>query len=536
MNLSSSLIPYPASVERAEGALLFFPEIAIAYAPPFQRSAELFAERVRANTGWPCPTHAIGAEGDALVQVRLVQDPAIANPEAYSLTIDDKAAQVTASGAPGAYYGMQTLLQLLPPAIFGDGIRAKIENNFEEKFGGIQEPLWQVPRVKIEDAPRFRWRGVMLDSSRHFQPIEWIQKFIDVLSQHKFNVFHWHLTDHQAWRVEIKKYPRLTEVGSKGSYSGTDANPFGIREEASKGRTYYTQVQIRALVAYAAERHISIMPEIDLPGHCQSVVTAYPELGITGPLTAFGQPEAVLNARPETLTFVRDVLTEVISLFPYPYLHVGGDEVDRSLWKNDLQTQERMRELGLADEGELGAWFINQMGEFLRGEGRKLVGYDEILEGNKLPPEATVMSWRSAEAATAAAELGHDSIMSQGPPLYFIRYQGTIGSEPVSNSGYLPLETLHQYDPVPKDMPKNLRGHLLGVQGHLWTEFMATIARLEYQAFPQICTLAEVAWSPLERPSYSDFLRRLVPHLRRLDCQDVGYRAPMEDLLERMQD
>jgi len=515
------LIPYPTNCRQNPGSFTLGEETRIIADAGFTAAAELIMERLRVPTSLPLVVNdgaSVGEEG----AIRFIEAPEIEDPEAYELRVDDGGVIIRASGAAGAFYGGQTMLQLLPPAIFDSVPRHEIK--------------WAMPQVEIEDRPRFKWRGAMLDSARHFQPVSFIRKFIDVLAQHKINVFHWHLVDDQGWRIEIKKYPRLTEVGSRRAE--TQLGHWFNKRRTSDGRPhegYYTQAEIAELVAYAAARHIQILPEIEMPGHAQAAVASYPELGLLPEAvpvsTIWGVHKTLFNTKPATFQFLEDVLDEVIALFPFEYLHVGGDEAVKFQWEESPETQAHIKELGLADEHELQCWFIRRMGEFLRTRNRKLVGWDEILEGG-LGEGATVMSWRGREGAIEAAAKGMDTVMCDHNFLYFDYYQGAEADELLAIGGNVTLEKIHSYRPISADeeSAEALAKHMIGLQAELWTEYIPTTSRLEYMTFPRMCAFAEVAWSGDGRPGYGHFLKRLAPHLSRLDGQDIRYRAPLEHM------
>jgi hexosaminidase len=419
---------------------------------------------------------------------------------------------------------VQTIRQLLPPDVFRDApLRAR-----------AGAAAWTMPAVRIEDAPRFRWRGAMLDVARHFMPKEFVKKYVDLLALHKMNTFHWHLTDDQGWRLEIKKYPRLTEVGSRrartmvGHRDRRDSTRW-VYDSVPHGG-YYTQDDVREVVAYAAARHITVVPEVEMPGHAVAAIAAYPELGVTGRPTAvlerWGISSNILNAEPSTMAFMQDVLGEVLTLFPSTYVHVGGDEADKTLWRADPRVQARIRALGLNDEHELQSWFIRQMDAFLAARGRRLLGWDEILEGG-LAPGATVMSWRGTAGGIAAARAGHDVVMAPSSHVYLDYYQSQDRArEPLAAQAYLPLDTVYAFEPVPAGLTRAEARRVLGAQGNLWTEYVPTPKQAEYMAFPRLSALAEVTWTSREEKDFADFGRRLEAHLRRLDALDVNYRRP----------
>jgi hexosaminidase len=517
-----ALIPQPQRCTLLdEAAFTLTAETVLVATGALAPTAQTLAARVRQATGWSLPVvSSLATAGDQPLIEFQPTATALPGNEAYALRVANRRVTISASTPAGAFYACQTFLQLLPPAIYGGAPRPELR--------------WTAPAVEIEDAPRFRWRGMMIDSARHFQPISHLKKFIDVMSQHKLNVFHWHLVDDQGWRIEIKKYPRLTQVGGRRreTVRGDVTNNCGGDGVPVEG--FYTQADIRDLVAYAAERHVQILPEIEMPGHAQAAVAAYPELGLLADARevscTWGIHETLFNTKPATFAFLQDALTEVIGLFPFEYLHIGGDEAVKKQWQEDAGTQAHMKALGLPDEEHLQSWFIRQIEAFLQQHGRRMVGWDEILEGG-LAKSATVMSWRGTEGAIAAAKLGNDAIMCANQSLYFNFHEtASPETEPLTYSLPLPLETVHAYEPIPAALTAEEARSIIGVQGQLWTEYIATTSRLEYMAFPRTCALAELAWSDKTRPAFADFVGRLRTHLRRLDVQDVRYRAPLEFL------
>ena len=436
--------------------------------------------------------------------------------EAYSLEITPERVLVKASTDNGFRFAIQTLRQMLPVAIFGTK--------------PAHEADWTLQCCKVNDAPRFGYRGLHLDVSRHFFPVEEVKKYLDILEMYKMNTFHWHLTDDQGWRIEIKKYPRLTEVGSMrngtmvghnwGEYDGI---PYG---------GYYTQEQIREVVTYAAERGITVIPEIDLPGHMLAAITSYPELGCTGgPYEVWqrwGVSDDVLCVgKEETFTFLENVLDEVMDLFPSTYIHIGGDECPKTRWENCPACQAKIRELGLKDdesfkaEHYLQSYVMERIEKYLNSKGRKIIGWDEILEG-KLSPNATVMSWRGSQGGIAATKAGHDAIMTPNSHFYFDYCQGKdAANEPLSIGGYLPLEKVYSYEPFTQDMDETAREHILGVQANLWTEYIHTPEHLEYMLLPRAAALSEVQWTQPEGKNLQRFIG-LIP--RMTDIYDLmGY-------------
>ncbi len=472
--------------------------------------ASQLAAALRTATGLTLP---LQDEADAPA-IQLTHNPALATElghEGYRLNVSANGVEIEAAGEAGLFYGGQTLLQLLPTQ--GEG---------------------HLPGVQITDVPRFGWRGLHVDVGRHFMPMAALKRMIDALALHKLNIFHWHLTEDQGWRLEIKKYPKLTEMGAwrKRTRVGHEYASDKSFDNVPHGG-FYTQDEARELVAYAAARHITVVPEIEMPGHAQAAVAAYPELGNadarpgTDPLDVcdhWGIQKHVFNAEDSTIAFLQDVLTEVMAIFPSPFIHVGGDECPKDEWKASPRAQARIRELGLADEHELQSWFIRQMDNFITQHGRRLVGWDEILEGG-LAPNATVMSWRGESGGITAAKAGHDVVMAPTTYVYFDYYQSADkANEPLAIKGLLELETVYGYEPIPAELTATEAQHVLGAQAQLWTEYIKTPAHLEYMAFPRLCALAEVLWSPAASKNYADFLIRLPAQLARLAAMGVNYR------------
>lgn len=510
------LVPQPSRIHSPEAPPFVLRSDTSLVAPPALHSAaEMLAARLRQATGWSFPIHANSDGGIGGIEFRLAPQ---SSTEGYALQVSAAGVRITAAAPAGAFYAGQTFLQLLPPAVFDAAPRPDLK--------------WEAPAAEIEDAARFRWRGLMVDSARFFQPIAALRKLIDVMAQHKLNVFHWHLVDDQGWRIEIKKYPRLTEIGAQRRETVRGHGALNLGGDGRPVAGFYTQEEVRDLVAYAAARHVAILPEIEMPGHAQAAVASYPELGLLaearGVSCNWGIHETLFNTRPATFAFLQDVLSEVIELFPFEYLHIGGDEAVKKQWKEDAATQAHMKSLGVHDEEHLQSWFIRQIETFLRSKGRRLVGWDEILEGG-LAQSATVMSWRGTEGAVAAARLGNDAIMCPNPYVYFDHYQTEgLASEPLAIGGNSSLQKVHSYEPIPAELAPEQARSIIGVQGQLWSEYIPTPSRLEYMAFPRACALAEVAWCAADRPDFAHFLQRLRVHLRRLDVQDVRYRAPLE--------
>ncbi len=473
------------------------------------QAAARFVELAAKTWGVALTAREGDAETGAIVLRRSQGHPA----DGYSLVVANDGATITAGDFGGLLYGGVTLWQLGAPATPGDA------------------PAVSIAATRIEDAPRFGWRGLMLDSARHYQSPEFIKRFIDWMAAHKLNVFHWHLTDDQAWRLEIKAFPRLTEIGAWRVPAGAAAQA-DIDPATGKPRLYggfYTQDTVREIVAYAQARNIVIVPEIDAPGHASAAVAAYPELGVTdAPGSAvptvpsdWGIYPTLFNTEDATLAFFGTVFDEVMDLFPGLYIHVGGDEAVKDEWKASPSTQARMAALGLHDEEELQSWFITQLEKTLNARGRRLIGWDEILEGG-LAPNATVMSWRGVEGAIEAARLGHDAVMTPGPTLYFDYRQSPDDGAP-GRSTSVSLRDIYDFDPTPDAMTPEQAKRVLGVQANIFTEHMRDESRVEYMTFPKASALAELAWTAHERLDWTGFRARLEPQLARYRALGIRY-------------
>lgn len=507
-----ALIPQPASCVPGTGAgCRLGPDSTIVAGWGTRPEAETLAGQLAATFGRALRVVDEGAAstGPAIVLRREVQPDA--GDEGYRLTADATGVVIAAPTATGLFRGGQTLLQLLPPSAPAGA---------------------EVPMVSISDRPRFAWRGAMLDPARYFLPVDDVLRFIEVMARHRLNRLHLHLTDDQGWRIEIRRYPELTRVGAWRS--GTVERHSLLKPQLYDGKPhggFYTQDDIRRIVAFAAERHITVIPEIELPGHGQAAIAAYPWLGNDGkscevrPL--WGVNPHIFNAEERTIRFLQDVLAEVIELFPSPWIHIGGDEAVKDEWKASPRIQERIRELGVGDEHGLQSYIIRRMDEFLTARGRRILGWDEILEGG-LSPNATVVSWRGFEGGIAAAKQGHDVIMASKTHTYFDYYQHPdVASQPLAIGGMLPLETVYAFEPVPPELTADQARHILGSQGQLWAEYIPGREHLEYMAFPRLCALAEVLWSPKEARDWAGFQRRLEVHRGRLDALGVRqFREP----------
>lgn len=458
-----------------------------------------------------------GPRDDDRIALRVDSGDRGLGDEGYRLQVSPAGADLHAATSRGLQRGIQSLRQLLPPQIMAGQ--------------PVRDGRWNMPGVRITDAPRFPWRGAHLDVSRHFMPAAFLHRYLDLLALHKFSIFHLHLTDDQGWRMEIRKYPRLTEVGAWRRESMT-----GYRSEQRYDGIphggFYTRDELRELVAHAARLGVTIVPEIDLPGHSQAAIAAYPELGNhpdrPGEVAReWGYGNDVLNVEDSTVRFFCDVLDEVMEVFPGPYVHVGGDECQKEPWRQSPRAQARMRALGLADEDELQSWFIRQLSDHITRAGRRLVGWDEIIEGG-LPAGATVMSWRGEEGGIAATRGGYDAVMAPESHTYFDWAQSDDPAEPVAigrpGERVTTLDKVYRYEPVPAVLEAAAAARVLGTQCQLWTEYVPTVQHAEYMAFPRACALAEVAWSPAASRDWEDFRARLDVHLGRLDVLGVGYR------------
>lgn len=518
--LASSLIPLPIKQEMERGYIVF---------PMIIRAGQDTSSRMENLTRYLAQTlleryklkmHISHFNQDTGISaIHLSVDNGLSTGhEGYIMKVDQDGIAISSQGYAGIFYGIQTLLQLLPSQGIGTKEPGKI----------------LIRRMTIEDYPRFSWRGMHLDVSRHFFPKEFIKKYIDILAMHKMNIFHWHLTDDQGWRIQIKKYPKLTEVGAWRE--DTRDRPWDYRQYPVKpGKPvyggYYTQDDIREIVQYACERYVTIVPEIEMPGHSWAALYAYPYLSCSGkpffvsPDVPFEFTDPYCAGKEETFRFLEDVLTEIIELFPSENIHIGGDECKKSPWEKCPKCRVRMQKEGLASGEELQSYFIRRVEKFLLSKGKKLVGWDEILEGG-LAPEATVMSWRGEEGGIQAARQGHDAIMTPAEVLYFSRKQD---EEPMlaEEDGFYALRNVYLYDPQPSILSESEAKHILGAQGCLWTEETQTPAIAEYKILPRLCALAEITWTAKERKNYANFLARLFYHYGRLDFLGANYYVPV---------
>ncbi len=436
-------------------------------------------------------------------------DPTLnSGKEGYHLIVDSKGITLEASAPNGLFYGIQTIIQLMPAG--------------KQKVSEVV-----LPSIEITDAPRFSWRGLHLDVGRHFMPKEFVLKFIDYMAMHKFNTFHWHLTEDQGWRIEIKKYPKLTEVGSKRKETLVG------HAEASKvydGIPYggfYTQEEVKEIVNYAAKRYITVVPEIEMPGHALAALASYPALGCTGGSYEVGTRWGIFDdvfcaGNDATFAFLQDVMDEIIPLFPGEYFHIGGDECPKKRWEKCPLCQKRMRDNGLKNEQELQSYFVQRIEKYLNGKGKRMIGWDEILDGG-LSPNATVMSWRGEEGGIAAAKQKHFVVMAPWNYCYFCLYQSDPKTEPLAIGGDLSLEKVYSYEPIPSTLSEADSKFILGAQGNVWTEYMKTPEMVEYMTYPRAAALSEVVWSPKKLRNYASFKNRMRSQIKRYDALGIHY-------------
>lgn len=506
-NEGVNIVPKPLEISQREGKFTINKKTEIViFSPELKQLAENLSFKFKASTGYQLPVTEEQPTSNAIV---LSLDNAIGvNDEGYLLDADPKIISIKGATPQGVFYGVQTLLQLLP---------AEIEST--ELVNNI---AWDVPAVNIKDEPRFKWRGMHLDICRHFLSVGQIKKQLDVLAIFKINTLHLHLTDDQGWRIEVKKYPKLTETGAKRTeFDGTEYGGF------------LTQEEIKDIVAYARQRYITVVPEIEMPGHAMAALTAYPELSCTGgPFkvrTVWGIEEDVFCAgKEEPFIFLENVLNEIIPLFPGTYFHVGGDECPKSRWEKCPLCKKRMQEEKLKDYHELQSYFIRRVEKVVNAHGKKMIGWDEILEGG-IAPSATIMSWRGEEGGIAAANMNHDAVMTPNKWLYLDYYQADNKIEPVGIGGYNTLQRIYEYEPVPDSLPADKHKHILGAQGNVWSEYLYTPELMEYRAFPRIIALAEVTWTSKDNRDYKDFERRINNQLVRLDEHKINYHIPQPE-------
>ncbi len=502
------IIPKPNYIEIKKGSFLLNKQTVVKYdSTQFLFAPDFIKEYLKNYT-------ALGSLQENIISLEIDKNLADIGEEGYHLEITDTKILISALTEKGIFYGLQSLVQLIH-------VKSEKKNKIE------------IPQCVIKDKPSFKWRGMHLDVSRHFMPISFVKKFIDLLAMHKMNAFHWHLTDDQGWRVEIKKYPKLTEIGAwrvdRRNESWWLQRPIQHGEKSTYGG-FYTQGELRDIVAYAAKRAVTIIPEIEMPTHSVAAIASYPELSCNSKQykvkTGGNWPNSnILCAGNEkTFEFLENVLNEVLDIFPSKYIHIGGDEAYKISWESCPKCQARIKSEKLKNEKELQSYFIKRIEKFLISKNRKIVGWDEILEGG-LAPDATVMSWRGIAGGIESAKQGHDVIMSPNNQLYFDMEQAEVG-EPVNINNLVSLEKVYHYNPIPTELNKDEQKYVIGAEGCLWTEYMHDENQVEYQAFPRECALSEILWTERSKQNYDEFLERLSTHFFRLDKMDVNYRHP----------
>jgi hexosaminidase len=501
-----NLIPLPKEVVPQTGQFVIKKSTSIGYShTDFAPVANLLQKYLQGASSFP-----ISAKATKSAVIQFSQNNSLGE-EAYTLQISSTKIAIQAKTGKGAFYALQTLLQLMPAQVYAGSPLA----------GNIS-----IPNVQIKDEPRFSYRGLMLDVGRYYFPVASVKRFIDLMAVYKMNTFHWHLTEDQGWRIEIKKYPLLTSISSvrKESMLGH------YRDQKYDGKPhggFYTQEEVKDIVAYATKKYIEVIPEIEMPGHSQAVLAAYPQFGANADKlyqvkTKWGVSEDVLFPREETFTFLEDVLTEVMALFPGQYIHIGGDECPKTQWKESRFCQDLIKKLGLKDEHELQSYFIRRIDKFVTSKGKKLLGWDEILEGG-LSPNAMVMSWRGTAGGVEAAKQNHDVVMSPNSYFYLDYYQADPKTEPIAIGGLLPLSKSYSFEPNLPELTAEEAKHVVGIQANVWTEYINNISYAEYMTYPRALALSEIAWSAKESKNYTDFKKRLTGHLPAMDALKINY-------------
>jgi hexosaminidase len=510
-----NIIPLPAEIMNRTGSLkienscyLFsnYPELNVGF--------QIFQEQLQSTTNIKCTS----TQDEAMANIIITKADEL-HPGQYQLDITQQKIRIRAKDAQGVFYATQTLMQICPPSIYGS------INTKESKL--------KLPCLWINDYPRFEYRGMHLDVCRHFFSADFIKKYIDFIAMHKMNYFHWHLTEDQGWRIEIKKYPKLTQVGSSrketliGSYNDL---PHKYDNKEYKG--FYTQDEIKDIVEYAAKRFVTIIPEIEMPGHALAAIASYPELSCQSKpvdvATTWGVFEDVFCPKESTFEFLENVLTEVMDLFPGEYIHIGGDECPKERWKSCSNCKALMLNQGLKTEEELQSYFIHRIEKFINKRGKKIIGWDEILEGG-LAPNATVMSWRGTKGGIEAAKEHHNVVMTPGSHCYFDHYQSLSLDEPIAIGGFTSVMKVYDFEPIPSELKGEERKYIIGAQGNVWTEYILNEAHVEYMALPRMSALSEVVWSPESARNKEDFKKRLSEHLLRLKSRNVNFATHIFD-------
>lgn len=509
------IIPQPNEITLKDGSFTISPEtkIVLRHSESFKSDIDWFNDYLEKNYGFRLEFIQSESKIGNFIQFEY-PDFEAGFKENYHLDINKARIKITAEGkGSGAFYALQTLIQLMPPLEI-KSLKVAPTKKFE------------IQCCYIQDRPRYQWRGMHLDVCRHFFPVSFVKRYIDLIAAYKMNVFHWHLTEDQGWRIEIKKYPKLTSVGAWRSGTMVGSYKDKVYDTIRYGG-FYTQEEIKDVVAYASARHITVVPEIEMPGHSLAAVAAYPWLSCTGKkqevAKGWGVFDDVYCTKDSTFQFLEDVLTEVIALFPGKYIHIGGDECPKTRWKTCPNCQNRIKTEKLKDEHELQSYFITRIEKFLNSKGKQIIGWDEILEGG-LAPNAAVMSWRGTEGGIAAAKQKHNVVMSPGKPCYFDHYQSKNKlTEPLAIGGFNPLDSVYNYNPTPKILNEQEAQFILGAQGNVWTEYILNEKQVEYMAVPRMIALSEVLWTEPENKNFQNFVLRLNKNKFILDMWQINY-------------
>jgi hexosaminidase len=509
------IIPKPKKLEKTDGYFELKPQSRIIVSDKTVLSlSELLAEYLRPATGFGLEVSSCPNPDETNIILELKNSVITAETEKYSISATTKSIVLSAESLDGLAIAVQTLRQLFSKEIFSKKLAPGIK--------------WLVPCVVIEDSPEYSWRGMHLDVSRHFFSVDEVCRMIDIFALHKFNKLHWHLTDDQGWRIEIKRYPKLTQIGAHRKYTLKGHMDDRPRQYDDKPYfEFYTQEDIRKVVEFAAKRHVTVIPEIDLPGHMQAAIAAYPELGCfpdrqLDTRCIWGVSQDILFPSTNTLEFMKNVFEEIINLFPSSYIHIGGDEAVKKQWEESRQVQELMFKLNIKSENALQNWFIGEINEFLQKNGKICIGWDEILDA-ELPANTIVMSWRDEKGAIEAARRGHNAIMAECEFSYFDFSQGNPGKEPLAQKHILTLEKVYNHDLIPEALPEEQTLYIIGGQGQLWSEYISDLKHLEYMAFPRSVALAEKLWCKHSSCCFADFNKRLKKHKQRFDIMNINY-------------
>ncbi|QZE15685.1 family 20 glycosylhydrolase [Halosquirtibacter laminarini] len=513
-DLDTGIIPKPQSLQKKEGVFHISSQTSILAQTAIQKRAALQLIQLLDNQTGIIPKITENKANDN--QIQFSKDSSIKTKEGYKLDIENDLIVISAVDYAGYFYGVQSIRALLPASIEAKNPQVK---------------SFDLPALSIQDAPRFAWRGMMLDCSRHFFPVDYIKKNIDRMARLKMNVFHWHLIDDQGWRIEIKKYPKLTEISSwRPDYEDRDwgARPTEDRQDGKKYGGFYTQEQIKEIVKYAEDRNITVVPEIEMPAHVTALFAAYPEFSCRGKKLAVPTgslwpiTDIYCAGKDETFHFIEDVLTEVMQLFPSKYIHIGGDEADKKEWEHCKDCQRRIKKEKLKNVHELQSYFIERVEKFLNKNGRELIGWDEILEGG-LAPNAAVMSWRGMNGGVKAAKMHHPVVMTPTQHCYFDYYQGPRDLEPTAFGANLPIKKVYDFNPIPKELNSKESKFIMGVQANLWTEHVPNASHAEYMTFPRLAAMSEVAWTNQENRNWEDFQHRMQKEYQRYKEAGINF-------------